>query len=337
MKGHDPALPSLRLRPETRTLRKSKGLPADGARRPPLRRYLDNHRSGNTTLATTWKTPGERPVPPIPGPGRRVSVRVSARLGPENPFFRSRPTRLPAIPSLPSPRYQVRVNSTPVGDGQMLCWPGGTTPSGRTTPAARGGADRSTGRAISRGYGERFQRIGMRREPPADGLPGVWRGGSEDGVDVARMWALAPGWIGAAEPCWSAVTLEVPRPARRCLWGAYSADIPENAPGRRGAGAGPPGTARSMAQPSPQHQGHLVTGPGHSARGAAVRGAGAGRSGAGRSGSPGRRWAQLPSGSPGRRRATASTTARARSACGGGRPPGPALFHQAPKRRLRAA
>ena len=33
------------------------------------------------------------------------------------------------------------------------------------------------------------------------------------------------------------------------------------------AGAGPPGTARRMTQQSPQHQGHLVTGPGHSARG----------------------------------------------------------------------
>ena len=36
-----------------------------------------------------------------------------------------------------------------------------------------------------------------------------------------------------------------------------------------GAGAGPPGTARRMTQRSPQHQEHLVTGPGHSARGAA--------------------------------------------------------------------
>ncbi len=31
----------------------------------------------------------------------------------------------------------------------------------------------------------------------------------------------------------SAVALEVPRPGRRCLWGADSADIPENAPHRR--------------------------------------------------------------------------------------------------------
>ncbi len=89
----------------------------------------------------------------------------------------------------------------------------------------------------------------------------------------------------------SAVALEVPRPGHRCLWGAYSADIPENAPHRPGAGAGPPGTVRRMAQQSPQHQEHLVTRvrsqrPGaavHAARGrrCAVRGARRGGGGAG--------------------------------------------------------
>ena len=63
-----------------------------------------------------------------------------------------------------------------------------------------------------------------------------------------------------------------------------------------GAGAGPPGTARRMTQRSPQHQGHLVTGPGHSTPGTAVRGAG--RADRGRR----RRRARLPSGLPGRRR-----------------------------------
>ena len=151
MKGHDPALPSLRLRPETRTLRKSKGLPADGARRPPLRRYLDNHRSGNTTLATSWKTPGERPVSPIPDPGRRVSVLLSARLGPKNPIFRSRPTRLPAIPSL---RYQVWVNSTPVGYG-TAAGDGEALVTGPASPGPKASGERpvlSAGTAA--GHGE---------------------------------------------------------------------------------------------------------------------------------------------------------------------------------------
>ena len=101
------------------------------------------------------------------------------------------------------------------------------------------------------------------------------------GLGVA---ARAP--AGHAEPCGSAVTLEVPRPGRRCLWGAVSVDIPENAPGRREGRRGPPGAARRRAQPSPRHQGHLLTGSGHSARGAAARGAGtaARGAGAGRSG-----------------------------------------------------
>ena len=65
----------------------------------------------------------------------------------------------------------------------------------------------------------------------------------------------------------SAVTLEVPRPGCRCLWGALSADIPENAPHRRGPALGRRVRPGEMTQQSPQHQGHLVTGPGHSARG----------------------------------------------------------------------
>ena len=79
----------------------------------------------------------------------------------------------------------------------------------------------------------------------------------------------------------SAVTLEVPRPGHQCLWGAYSVDIPENAPGRRGADAGSPGTARRMTQQSPQPQGHLVAGRATAPARAAVRGAGAAVRGAG--------------------------------------------------------
>ena len=82
--------------------------------------------------------------------------------------------------------------------------------------------------------GSAFSATGMRREPTADGLP-VY------GAVAARtawMWAGCGCWrragSGRLSRAGSAVTLEVPRPRHRCLWGALSADIPENAPGRRG-------------------------------------------------------------------------------------------------------
>ena len=78
----------------------------------------------------------------------------------------------------------------------------------------------------------------------------------------------------------STVTREVPQPGRRCLWGAYSADIPENAPHRRGrrraAGYGPENDSAVTAAPgAPRYPGQ-ATAPAE----AAVRGTGPGRSGA---------------------------------------------------------
>ena len=58
-----------------------------------------------------------------------------------------------------------------------------------------------------------------------------------------------------------AVTLAVPRPGHRCLWGAFSADIPESAPGRRGcrrraAGYGPEKDSAVTAAPgAPAYRG----------------------------------------------------------------------------------
>ena len=81
----------------------------------------------------------------------------------------------------------------------------------------------------------------------------------------------------------SAVTLEVPRPGRRCLWGAFSADIPEDAPGRRwcrrrAAGYGPEnGSAVTAAPGAPALPGQATAPVG---RRCAVRGTGAARSGA---------------------------------------------------------
>ena len=38
-----------------------------------------------------------------------------------------------------------------------------------------------------------FRQIGMRREPAADRLPGVWPGGGEDGADVGQLAGRGPG------------------------------------------------------------------------------------------------------------------------------------------------
>jgi hypothetical protein len=141
------------------------------------------------------------------------------------------------------------------------------------------------------------------RRGPRCARPGRADGGARGSGRLFRYsalelsrWAGSGGRLSRIGP---PVTLEVPRPGRRCLRGAFSVNTTENAPRSRGAGAGTPVTAREMTQESQQHQGNLLTGSDHCARGAAVRGADHG----------GRRSrAQLPSrlschpGLPGRRR-----------------------------------
>ena len=114
-------------------------------------------------------------------------------------------------------------------------------------------------------------------------VAGGWRGGGEDGVDVGRMWVLAPGWIGAAGLCWVCCDAGGTRAGAAVLTGERSQRISlKMLPVGGGAGAGPPGAARRMTRQSPQHQGHLVTGAGYSAGGAAARGARGAVRGAGR-------------------------------------------------------
>ena len=89
-------------------------------------------------------------------------------------------------------------------------------------------------------------------------------------------------------------------PGRRYLRGASPVNSPENAPHKPRCRAGTPGAARKVTQESQQHQGHLLIGSGHSARGGGserCRG-GAGRSGAAdRGAGAGRSWAAAQPGS----------------------------------------
>ena len=72
--------------------------------------------------------------------------------------------------------------------------------------------------------GAAFRSIGMRREPPADALPvccrcmarTAWTAWMRAG-DVGAGAGLGSGRLSRAA---SAVTREVPRPGRWCLWGA---------------------------------------------------------------------------------------------------------------------
>ena len=139
------------------------------------------------------------------------------------------------------------------------------------------------------------------------------------GAGKCRAGSLGPVWrrgscaSGHAEPCWVCCDAGGAPAGSPVPMGSGSQRISlKMLPVGRGCGrraAGPPGTARRMTQQSPQHQGHLLTGPGHSARGAAARGAAVARSGAAArrcERRPDRGWwrsrAQLPSGLPGRRR-----------------------------------
>ncbi len=100
-------------------------------------------------------------------------------------------------------------------------------------------------------------------------MGGAWSG---------RPWAVrGRGDRGRLSRAGSAVTLEVPRPGRRCLRGAFSVNTTETAPrkpGGRGrdAGCGAGGGSGVTAAP-----GAAVRGPGHSGREAAVSGPGSGR------------------------------------------------------------
>ena len=119
------------------------------------------------------------------------------------------------------------------------------------------------------------------------------------------MWVRAPGWIGAAEPCWVCCDAGG-APAR--VTGAYGERIQRISlkmlPVGGGAGAGPPGTAGRRTQQSPQHQGHLVAG-----QATAPAGRGVGRA------DPGRRCAARGRGA---RRGGAVRGAGARCAARGG-------------------
>ena len=132
-----------------------------------------------------------------------------------------------------------------------------------------GGAGRSQGRRRSAASGRartaarRAHRLKIRAKPRPQprSLKNKLSLGINVGLDRGRLSRAG-----------SAVTLEVPRPGRRCLRGAYSVNTTETAPPKPGYRAGTPVIARKMAQGSQQYQGHLLTGSGHSGR----RGSGAG-------------------------------------------------------------
>ena len=168
--------------------------------------------------------------------------------------------------------------------------------------------------------GAGFPHIGMRREPTAGGLP-VY------GVAVARLawwWAGCGCWrragLGAAEPCWvccgaggAPAAARVPMGRGTGAYGERSQRISlKMLPVGRGAGAGPPGTARRMTQQSPQHQGapgYRVSPPRPRRGGGPIGGGGA----AGLSCHPGRpgrsRRAVTPRGATGQRHQAAARAA----------------------------
>ena len=136
-----------------------------------------------------------------------------------------------------------------------------------------------------------------------------WRRGRRGcGPDVGVGAGLGSGRLSRAG---SAVTLEVPRPGRRCLWGAFSADIPENAPGRRGCrrrAAGYGAENDSAVTAAPGAPGYRVRPQRPRGRRCAARGRGRRDRGRRRS------RAQLPSGLPGRRRVDEVLSAQPRPA-----------------------
>ncbi len=132
-------------------------------------------------------------------------------------------------------------------------WYFANTPAGPKGPRAR--RARSPGPGPPFRYGERTQPYrDAEGNPPLDGLPvyGVVAARSAWGWAGCGCWRRAG--LGAAEPCWVCCGAGGARPRRGCLWGAYSADIPGNAPGRRGrrrraAGYGPANDSAVTAAP----------------------------------------------------------------------------------------
>ena len=97
---------------------------------------------------------------------------------------------------------------------------------------------------------------------------GHWRNGDPPILVIAGNLSLGLD-RGRLSRAGSAVALEVPRPRHQCLRGASSGRIALG--GLRGwlqqCRAGTPGAAQKMTQQLQQHQGHLLTGSGHSAPG----------------------------------------------------------------------